>query len=282
VRSATKQFRIPVISLIMLLFFSVSAAGNWKLLSPGLELGSFPPPQQSGKSDAIIRVLRIDPQRYGLRLLNASAIKEGHGLSAKEWSLKFGMQAAINASMYQKDYKTSVSLMRRKGHVNNARLSKDKAILAFDSNNSQVPLVTIIDRQCDDFHKTKNQYRTLIQNIRMISCRGINVWRQQSGRWSTAALALDSNGKVLFIHVKSPYSTHDLADILLGLPLGIDRAMYLEGGPQAQLFVQSGGKTYEFFGSYSGTFSSTAPSNYAWPIPNVIGVYQKPGLAVHK
>jgi hypothetical protein len=214
--------------------------------------------------------------------LNASAMKEGHGMSAKEWGRKFGLQAAINASMYQKDYKTSVSLMRRKGHINNARLSKDKAILAFDSNDPQAPPVRIIDRQCDDFQEIKTQYQTLVQNIRMISCRGINVWRQQSGRWSTAALALDSSGNVLFIHVKSPYSTHDLADILLDLPLAIDRAMYLEGGPQAQLFVQSGSETYEFFGSYSGTFSSTAPTNYAWPIPNVIGVYLKSGSTVNR
>ncbi len=281
-RSTTKRVFVPIISLIFLLCFTVSAMGNWKALSPGLELGHFLPPQQSGGSDAVIRVLRIDPRRYGLRLLNASAVKEGRGMSAREWGLKFDLQAAINASMYQKDYKTSVSLMRRKGHTNNARLSKDKAILAFNSKNPQAPPVRIIDRQCDDFHEVKNQYRTLVQNIRMISCRGINVWRQQSGRWSTAALAIDSSGKIIFIHVKSPYSTHDLADILLGLPLAIDRAMYLEGGPQAQLFVQGGGKSYEFFGSYSGTFSSTAPASYAWPIPNVIGVYLKPDPTVKK
>lgn len=277
-KSATKRVSIQAIFLVILLFFTGSVFGNWQVLSPGLELGSFQPPQQSVGGDAVIRVLRIDPRRYGLRLLNASAIKEGSAMSAKEWVLKFGLQAAINASMYQKDYKTSVSLMRKKGHVNNARLSKDKAILAFDSKNPHAPPVRIIDRQCDDFHEIKNRYQVLIQNIRMISCRGINVWRQQSGRWSTAALALDSSGKVIFIHVKSPYSTHDLADILLDLPLGIDRAMYLEGGPQAQLFVQSGGKSYEFFGSYSGTFSNTASSSFDWPIPNIIGVYLKPGL----
>ena len=281
-RSTAKQIGIPVFCLIFLLFFTLPTLGNWKKLNDGLELGSFLPPQQSGNDDSLIRVLRIDPRRYGLRLLNASGRKDGRGMSTKEWSLKFGLQAAINASMYQKDYKTSVSLMRRKGHINNARLSKDKAILAFNSKNPQVPPIRIIDRQCDDFHEIKSQYRTLIQNIRMISCRGIDVWLQQSGRWSTAALALDNNGNVLFIHVKSPYSTHDLADILLDLPLGIDRAMYLEGGPQAQLFIQSRGETHEFFGTYSGTFSNTVPPNYAWPIPNVIGVYLRSDPTVNK
>ncbi|NQU65583.1 MAG: phosphodiester glycosidase family protein, partial [SAR324 cluster bacterium] len=92
---------------------------------------------------------------------------------------------------------------------------------------------------------------------------------------STAAFALDNRGNVLFIHAKEPYSTHDLIDILQSLPLSIDRAMYLEGGPQAQLFVQSRSETHEFSGSYNGTLGKTAPPDYAWPIPNVIGVYLK-------
>ncbi|MFH2133538.1 MAG: phosphodiester glycosidase family protein [bacterium] len=278
--AADKRMSVPLISLVWLLVFAVTAQGNWKKLNEGLELGSFQSPHPSASGDSIIRVLRIDPRLYGLRLLNTSANQWERGLSAKEWSLRFNLGAAINASMYQKDHKTSVSLMRRKGHVNNPRLSKDKAVLAFDRKDPGVPAVMIIDRQCDNYQALKKRYRTLIQSIRMISCRGINVWKQHPDHWSTAAFALDNAGNVLFIHVKSPYSTHDLIDILLSLPLGIDRAMYLEGGPQAQLFIQNGDETYEFSGYYSGAFGNSAPSGYAWPIPNIIGVFQKEAAGV--
>lgn len=280
--SNDNRISVPFFSVVFLLMFTLTTFGEWKKLNEGLELGSFKPPGQSAADDSFIRVLRVDPRRYGLRLLNASAENVGRGMSAKEWALKFGLQAAINASLYQKDYKTSVSLMRKKGHINNPRLSKDKTILAFDRKGLNVPIVKLIDRQCDDFHALKNRYRTLIQSIRMISCRGINVWRQESKRQSTAAFALDGSGKVLFIHVKAPYSTHDLIDILQSLPLAINRAMYLEGGPQAQLFVQNRSETYEFSGSYSGTFGKTAPPDFAWPIPNVIGIYLKSDNAIKK
>ena len=43
-------------------------------------------------------------------------------------------------------------------------------------------------------------------------------------------------------------STHDLVEILLDLPLDISRAMYVEGGPQAQLYVNAGGQIHEFTG----------------------------------
>jgi phosphodiester glycosidase len=209
-------------------------------------------------------------------LLNASAVKDKRSMTAKEWSLKHGLTAAINASMYQEDHITSVSLMRTKGHINNPRLSKDKAILAFDRRESSLPEVSIFDRQCDNFNELSNRFRSLVQSIRMISCRGANVWQRQTEPWSTAALAMDRNGNVLFIHVKVPHSTHDLINILQTLPLAIDRAMYLEGGPEAQLFIQGDAKSYEFFGSYSGAFANTTSPGYAWPIPNILGIFRKP------
>ncbi len=174
--------------------------------------------------DSMIRVLRIDPIHYKLRLLNASASENGRALSAKEWCRQNGLVAAINASMYQADLKASVSLMRTKSHINNPKLSKDMAVLAFDRQSPDVPRVKIIDRQCEDFETWKNNYKTLIQSIRMISCKGKNVWAQQTRKWSTAAIAIDHHDRVLFIHVGSPYSTHDLIDILKMLPLDIDQS----------------------------------------------------------
>jgi hypothetical protein len=245
---------------------------NWQKLENGLELATFLSPRRSEVGNSLIRVLRIDPKRFQLRLLNASALKDGRSLTAKQWCRKNGLVAAINASMYQTDYKTSVSLMRTKTHINNPRLSKDKTILAFDRQTPEVPLVKIIDRQCEDFNTWKKKYGTLVQSIRMISCKRMNVWSQQSQKWSTAAIGIDRQDKVLFIHVGSPYSTHDLINILQKLPLHISRAMYCEGGPQAQLYIRHGNFEYEFIGSLEINLNESLNNTVSRPILNVVGI----------
>jgi hypothetical protein len=249
-----------------------TATDPWQKLDKGLELGIFLSPERAQWGDSLIRVLRIDPRHYELKLLNASAVKNGRTLTAKQWCLKNGLVAAINASMYQTDYKTSVSLMHTKKHINNPRLSKDKTILAFDRQTDTVPLVKIIDRQCDDFDQWKKKYGTLVQSIRMISCKNTNVWSPQPKKWSTAAIGTDMQSRVLFIHVGSAYSTHDLINILLKLPINVDRAMYCEGGPQAQLYIRSGNNKHEFVGSFDISLNENINNPAFWPIPNVIGI----------
>ena len=154
----------PLLILILLAAFMVIAeAGGpekklgWQPLDKGIELGTFRSPLPSDVGDSLIRVLRIDPKHYRLQLLNTSAIPSGTPITPKQWSQQKGLTAVINASMYQTDYKTSVSLMRKKGHINNPRLSKDMTILAFDRLDGSVSEVKIIDRQCEDFEFWKEQ-----------------------------------------------------------------------------------------------------------------------------
>jgi uncharacterized protein YigE (DUF2233 family) len=247
----------------------------WQELELGLELGEFAAPVKSESGDSIIRVLRINPKYFQLRLFNASASPDKKSLSAREYSERNHLAAAINASMYQQDFLRSVSLMKTGDHINNSYFSKDKTILVFDPETDALPPVKLLDLDCDDFSFWRNQYRTLVQSIRMISCAGANVWYQSPKKWSTAAIGLDKHGKVLFLHVRSPYSTHDLVEILLGLPLEIDRMMYTEGGPEAQLYVQAKNKVYEFLGSYETSLGNFENPSKGWPIPNVIGVVRK-------
>jgi hypothetical protein len=249
---------------------------GWQLLEKGLELGTFKAPNAAIDDDALIYLLRIDPQYYHFKLLNASAQPKGRLLTAKQWCLEYGYTAAINAGMFQKDYKTSVSYMRTRNHINNPRLSKDMSLLAFDRCTDNVPLVTIIDRQCDHFSDWKNYYTTLIQSIRMISCKGINVWQQQPQGWSTAAVGKDRKGRILFIYVGSPYSTHDLINMIKRLPLAIDRAMYLEGGPQAQLYIKEDAYEFEFAGGGLIRKPSHMGIPIDYPIPNVIAIKPRP------
>ena len=80
---------------------------------------------------------------------------------------------------------------------------------------------------------------------------------------------------MLFIHVRSPYSVHDLIEMLMKLPLSIARAMYVEGGPEAQLYIQSGESESYFVGSFETGFFESDRNIKGWPVPNVIGIERR-------
>ena len=246
-------------------------ASPWERLEPGLEIAAFQS-RLAVAGDRRINVLRIDPTRFRLRLLNASSEPGGRPRTVRDWSERYHLTAAINASMYQADMRSSVSLMQTKGHVNNPRVSKDKAVLAFDRLQDDVPPVQIIDRECQDFATLRSQYGTLVQSIRMVSCDGRNVWEPQQGAWSTAAIGIDQDGRLLFIHARAPHTTHDLIQMLLELPIRLKNAMYVEGGSEAQMYVQSGGRKLEFAGSIEDPPESVTAARLVWPIPNAVGI----------
>ena len=250
----------------------ISKQKPWVRLEPGLEFGAFISPDKSPVGDNLIRILKIDPNRFQFRLMNASASSGGKRLSAKQWARRNGMVAAINASMYQADKLTSVSLMKTFGHINNKWYSKDRALLVFDPKKKSFPQAQILDRDCQNVDQLRKLYHTLIQSIRMISCDGKNVWEQQNKKWSTAAIGMNRTGDILFIHVRSPFSTHDLINNLLKLPIQLKRAMYVEGGSEAQMYIHSGKNELEFVGSYSTGANETNANSLAWPIPNVVGI----------
>ena len=247
-------------------------AAIWKNLEPGLKIGFFAAPKKSILGDSLIRILRADPRFFALKLLNSSSSKTKKRFSIKKWVNQNSLVAGINASMYQKNNISSVSLMKTGKHMNSTWVSKDKTILAFDPIDKKKPPVKIIDRECEDFSSLRKQYASLIQSIRMVSCKGKNVWSPQKKMWSTAAVGIDYQGRVFFIHVRSPYSTHDLINMLLQLPINLKQAMYVEGGADAQLYINTGKEEHEFIGSYSSGSREHDENTLSRPIPNVLGL----------
>ena len=245
---------------------------TWKNLEKGLDIGIFQAPKKSALGDSLIRILRANTKYFSLKLLNASSKDQGKRQSVKKWANRNGLVAAINASMYQKDMISSVSYMKTQHHTNSNWVSKDKTILAFDPIDKNLPPVRIIDRDCEDFNKLRKFYNTLVQSIRMVSCNRRNVWAPHKKMWSTAAIGLDNQNRVLFIHVRSPYTSHNLINMLLELPIELKQAMYVEGGADAQLYINTGKDRYEFIGSYSSGSREHDENTFAHSVPNVLGL----------
>ena len=264
---------MPLAPLVAALLLTGPAAPSapWRTLEPGLEYGTFDGPPGAG-GDRKIAVVRVDPRMFELRLLNASAPGQGAPLSARSWADRAGASAVINAGMYQEDYRTAVSLQRTREHVNQRRLSKDRTALLFDRLEPRVPPVRMVDRDCEDLEAEARSYGTVIQSIRMLSCERKNVWAPSDRRWSIAALGVDGAGRVLFVHAQSAWPVHEFVNALLALPIDIRRAMYLEGGPEAQLFARGGGVEVERLGAFIG---AQAVTREGWKVPNVIAAVRR-------
>jgi uncharacterized protein YigE (DUF2233 family) len=249
----------------------LAAASAWAPLADGLDLAELTAPQKSDLGDSRVTVVRIDPSRYRFRLLSAKLLKLDRTLTAREWVERYGVLGAVNASMYQQDHRTSVAYMKGVEGVNNGRWTKDNAVFAADPMAASSPAVQIFDRTCAKSAEYENGYRILIQNIRMLDCAGKNTWSEQPRKWSTAAVGIDDAGRVLFIHCRSPYSTHDFIEILRALPLDLRRLMYVEGGPEASLYVAvKGHEPIAKVGSFETGFRELDDNRELWPIPNVL------------
>ena len=122
--------------------------------------------------------------------------------------------------------------------------------------------------------KIINDYESVIQNLRLIKRPGENRWPQKKKVWSELALGEDKDGNILIIFSHSPYSMHDFNNILINLPIDIQCAQHLEGGPEASLYLKSEHIELKYMGSYESFFFDNSNLQF-WKIPNIIGVKKK-------
>lgn len=271
----TSRLAVGVSTALAVWLLLVSPGGGatqspWQALGAGLELGEFPL-VGTGPPAAQLQVLRIDPRLWELTL-HGLPQGESVGYTAREWANREGLVAAINAGLYQADYRTHAGYLSAAGTVLSRGANDYLSAAAIDPVNPRDPLFRIFDLDSDPLAALLPRYRTIVQNLRMVKRAGENRWSPQQRRWSEAALGEDREGRALFIFCGTPLPLDRLIDALLALPLGLVAAQHLEGGSQAQLFVAVGGRTVESVGAYETAFSASDPRRPARPIPNVIGV----------
>jgi hypothetical protein len=76
----------------------------------------------------------------------------------------------------------------------------------------------------------------------------------------------------VFLFCRAPYTMWDFNHLLLRLPLKIERAMHVEGGPEASLSIRAAALSLDLNGAYETGFREIDDEAGQWPIPNVIGV----------
>lgn len=248
------------------------APQTWRNLQPGIEYALVKAATAGGLSaDTHIHLVRIDPAKAPLEAIMAGA-EDGKPRTAAEWCRRRNLAVAINMGMYREDRRTNSGHAHAPGYVNNARwIAAYKSALGIAPLKADAPPAMMADLDQAGDRARLSMYGTVVQNLRLIRAPGRGAWAQQQRRWSEAAVALDNQGRVLFVFSRYPYSMKELIDLLLSLPLGITTAMHAEGGPEASLSIHAGGVDLDLNGSYESGFNENDMEQRQWPIPNVLG-----------
>jgi hypothetical protein len=269
-------FLAGIATLAVLLFHTATPrAGQeltWATLEPGIEYATFEPPgPRELPIDGRIHVVRIDPQKRRLEAVMSGG-DDAKLRPAGAWCRERHLAVAINMGMYEKDQRTNTGYARKAGYVNNGHWgAKYKVALGLAPSKPGAAPVFMADLDNAGDKARLADYGTVVQNLRLIRA-GQNVWQKQDRRWSEAAVAVDKQGRVLFIFTRYPHAMKELNDLLLALPLDLDTAMHVEGGPEASLSIHAGKVNLDLNGSYETGFVENDGEARQWPIPNVLGV----------
>lgn len=257
--------------IIVLLLSCVSYAQSvqWKSIDVGFDVGTYQSPQLSAFDNSVITILKVDPFNYEFNLFHDS-----NRNNAKQWSDKYSLSAVINAGMFYQDGQ-NLGFMKQYDKVYNPVMNGDNAVLAFNPIDSLLPLIQIIDLKQQNWSILNEQYNSYTQSIRMTSINGQNLWAKRNKMWSIVVVAMDYEGNALFIHSRSPYIVHDFINIIMEAPLNIKNMMYLEGGPEATLYINHNGVELVAIGSYETNFFESNANVEMWSMPNIIGITKK-------
>lgn len=245
---------------------------QWVQLEPGIEYATVEPPGPKDLPiDGRIHIVRIDPRQRRLEAVMAGG-DDAKLRAAGAWCRERHLAVAINMGMYEQDQRTNTGYARKAAYVNNGHWgSKYRVALGLDPKKAGAAPVFMADLDKPGEKERLADYGTVVQNLRLVR-GGQNMWTKADRRWSEAAVGVDKQGRVLFMFCRYPHAMKELNDVLLALPLDLDTAMHVEGGPEASLSIHAGKVNLDLNGSYETGFVENDGEEKQWRIPNVLGV----------
>ena len=278
VLNRTRFFRAACRTVLFLLAGSGCAYAQtpeteWARRDEGVESARFALASAAGVAvPGTLQALRFDPEKVDFELLMASE-KQMPAMSLKKWAEDYNLLAATNASMYLLDGLTSTGYMRKSAYTNNDRIVKNfSAFFVAKPKVEGLPRAAVLDRTVDNnWEELLPQYDIVVQNYRLMNAEGKPLWSEAAPPYSIAAVAQDKQGRILFLHVAQPLTAYAFAEALAALPLELSRLMYVEGGSQAAMLVN----TAELSDVWQGRYGQFIEGGNASPLPNVLGVKKR-------
>jgi hypothetical protein len=281
----SKRLRENVFYLFLILFFAgLTAQGQnrkeieWKTLKDGLLYSEIDAPEKSIVNDSKLTLLKIDPNKYKFSLLSASE----HGRKSRPadgWAEEFGMNIIVNAGMFKPSKaRTNKGYMRNYSHVNNPKLNGAyNVMMAMNPKNKTEPSFRLFDLTFQSWDSIRPHYNTFCQGMRMIDGKGAPLaWDKRPGQQCSMLVgATDIEGNIYLLFTRSPYTHQQIICFLMAMPLNIRTTVYLEGGPEASLYINTGDTIISKLGCYVSKTYERDDNDHFWKIPNVIGITKK-------
>lgn len=257
----------------LLLVSACGASGQWKIIGPGIEYGVFSIRPLSEQVEGKLHIVRLDPNQVSFKMLLASELDKKSRTTA-EWCRDFNLTVAINAGMFQKDLLTNVGYLRNGTYIQNRNWNQYKSAFAFNPRRNGLSQATIVDLDTPQARDMLNDYNSVVQNLRLMKGRGLNVWSRSEKKWSEAAMGMDGEGRILFLFCPLPFMMWDFIAAVASQGLGIEYLMHLEGGSLASLSIRAKELNLDLAG-VDALVQTTGINRGQWPVPNVIGVHAK-------
>lgn len=250
----------------------------WTNLMDGLQYAELDAPEKSVVNDSKLTILKVDVQKFDFDFLTASE----HGNQARtapDWAQEFDQNIVINAGMYKYNKtQSNKGYMKNYKHLNNpVRNNYYNALLAMHPKDPQKPPFEIIDTYQKDWEKIQTQYHSVCQGMRMINDKGEGMafTKRPDQSCSMILAATDTSHNLYFIFTRSPYTHLNMIKFLQGLPLNIRTTVYLEGGPETSLYLNTGDTIIAKYGSYVLNTCDNDDNNHFRKMPNVIALRRK-------
>jgi len=219
--------------------------------------------------DAIATIARFDLRRYQLTFLTQ---RDGAMRPLDRWAADMHLAGGINAGMFLPSGRPC-GFVKLRGEVLSARRAGNhEGAIAFDPLGRSSPMGIGGPGCAQTFEALGTQYGSILQARRLlIDCEGRpTTWR--TGRYSSAALGVDREGRAVLVHVRTPYRMNVLARMLAAPELGLRGLVYMEGGPEASLVVNAEGQRLALMGSWEDGFHPADDLHEMWDLPNVVGL----------
>lgn len=250
----------------------------WQNLMEGLQYAELDAPEKSVVNDSKLTILKLDPQKLDFEFLTASEHGQ-HPRTAPDWAKEFDKSIIVNAGMYRYNKtQSNKGYMKNFGHLNNpVKNPYYNALLAMHPKDPQKPAFEIIDTYQKDWDKIKNQYQSVCQGMRMIDENGTGMQFSKRPNQSCSMIlaATDTEQNLYFIFTRSPYTHRKMIAFLKGLPMDIRTTVYLEGGPETSLYINTGDTIVAKYGSYVSNTCDNDDNDHFRLMPNVIAVRKK-------
>ena len=248
---------------------------RWQMLQQGIYFWEPDAPEKSILNDSKIFILKADPRFCKFRLLSASE----HGKqnrTADAWAKDFKVNVVVNAGMFNMaNATTNKGYLKNYSHTNNGKMNGSyNVMMAMNPKKESDPEMMLYDLTCTKWESIRTSYNTFCQGMRMIDCNGNRMaWDKRPGQACSMVIsATDITGNIYFIFARSPYTHQKMIDFMIQLIPDIRTTVYLEGGPEASLYIQTADTTISKIGSYVSKTYENDNNDHFWKIPNVIGI----------